>query len=522
MGQTPCPTDYAVANVVRSYFPPPSASSIKGAGLIERFQAAFDKLIRDGGDKVYGPISTNTTSFSVIFFSGTKNTGTGESSSLFEYQYTSPYDAAHGLPAITADTQFPLAEVTMVFTVYAWLLKMGDNWNDPITNFLPDLNDKGDHFGIQWQDITIGDLAGHTSGLIRSSSACTIGKSCESSAFLEDIASQGPVFLPHTTPMISYAAFQILAMAIEESSKTGSQAYTQIMNEAIFKPLGMGNTSFVGPNKCSNFSATHGLNMTARGEQAAISGISTTKDLARAGGAILSSELLGASATRSWMQRSVDSSNLRNGVGYPWEIYRSGNATSPILPVLTKSGAIGSYASYFGVSPDLNVGFAILARDFTVTDGKLDLNVYADIASDTLRPLQKAAVGEMAARYTGLFKSESGDMLLLNVTGPGLEVIKMSEDGKNQKQNVANASGIKESSLDFRLYPTNVRTAERHQYVAVFQDRDAPVDAGTPTCITWQDVGSLTSVPSKFIFELNEKGMTVSVAVKNGKTYARV
>ncbi|KAJ3484691.1 hypothetical protein NLG97_g6995 [Lecanicillium saksenae] len=496
---------YTPCALIGSYFPPPSASSIKGAGLVEKFQAAFDKLVHDGGNEVYGPIATNTTSFSVIYFSGANNNGTRRSPSLFEYQYTSPYDVAHGLPAVTADTKFPLAEVTMVFTVYAWLLKMGSNWDEPITKFLTDLNVQEDNFGIRWQDITIGDLTGHTSGLVRSSSVCAIGKACESAAFLKDITSQGPAFLPHTTPMISYAAFQVLAMAIERYSKSGIQKYSQIMNEAIFKPLGMASTSFI-----------------ARGEQAAIAAVSTTRDLAKAGNAMLSSELVSASTTRSWMQRSVDSSNLRNGVGYPWEIYRSGDATSPILAVLTKSGAIGSYASYFGVSPDLDVGFAILARDFTVTDGKLDLNVYADIASDTLRPLQKVAVGEMAAKYAGLFKSESGDALLLNVTGPGLEVMKMSEDGKNRRQDVADVSGIKETSLDFRLYPTNVRNAERHQYVAVFQDRDAPVDAGTPTCITWQDVGSLISVPNKFIFELNSMGVASSVSVQDGKKYVRV
>lgn len=253
-----------------------------------------------------------------------------------------------------------------------------------------------------------------------------------------------------------------------------------------------------------------------------MSGVSTIKDLARAGNAILSSELLTDSSTRSWMQRSVDTSNLRNGVGYPWEVYRSGDTIKPILDVFTKAGTIGPYASYFGVSPDLDVGFAILARDYTVADGKLDLNVHADIASETLRPLQKVAAAEMGARYAGLFKNGSGDVLILNVTGPGLEVIKMSSDGKDEKQYVADALGIKEGSLDFRLYPTNVRTVNRHQYVAVFQDKDAPVDAGTPTCITWQDVGSLNSAPSKFEFEFDGNVIAQSVVAQNGNKYMRV
>lgn len=253
----------------------------------------------------------------------------------------------------------------------------------------------------------------------------------------------------------------------------------------------------------------------------AISAVSTARDLASAGNAMLSSKLISASATRNWLQRSVDSSNLRNGVGYPWEIYRSGNATKPIVDVLIKIGTIGSYASYFGLSRDFDVGFAILARDYTVTDGKLDLNVYADVASESLGKLQDVALAEMGGRYAGPFKSTSGDELVLDVTGPGLEVIKMMTNGEDKKQNVAEALGIKVESLDFRLYPTNVRDDKRHQYVAVFQDRDAPVDAGTPTCITWQEVGSLYSAPNRFVFELDDTGIAVSVDVKNGEKYVR-
>lgn len=159
---------YTPCALIGAYFPPPSATSIVEAGLATGFQAAFDKLIHDGGHEIYGPIFPNTTSFSVVYFSGAKKGAAENSSTIFEYHYTSPYDKAHGLGTLTADTKFSLAEVTMVLTVYTWLVKMGDRWSEPITTFLPDLKSQEDGFGIPWEDITVGDLVGHTSGLVRS------------------------------------------------------------------------------------------------------------------------------------------------------------------------------------------------------------------------------------------------------------------------------------------------------------------------------------------------------------------
>ncbi|KAM0263180.1 hypothetical protein ACHAQJ_001335 [Trichoderma viride] len=423
------------------------------------------------------------------------------------------------MTTITADTEFPIAEVSTVFTIYAWLTKMGSQWDTPITAFLPELKTQGNVSSVAWEDITIGALAGHTSGLPRTSSVCTIGKPCDPKAFIDDIESQGPIFLPDTTPAISYAAFQILAMAVERV--TGSEcngSYADAIRNILFEPLGMKNTSVFSPYS-SNFP---GINMTGEGEQAALSLFSTANDLARAGNAILSSRLVSPSSTRKWISRSVDTSNLRNGVGYPWEIYRAGESPiSPILDVLTKSGAIGPYASYFGISPDYNIGFAILARDFTSITGQLDLNAYADVASDSLSSFQGVAANETGFRYAGIFKSQSGGRLVLNITGPGLEVLSMtSQDMGDVKTNIADSLNIAAKSLDFRIYPSSVQDEKQHQFVSIFQDKDASEDAGTPTCITWQDVDILGKGLGRFIFKLDKDGVATSVIV-DGDNYMR-
>ncbi len=156
---SPCP-------LIGSYFPAPSRSSIVDANLPAAFGAAFGDLVQHSGHPVYGPISSNTTSFSVLYFSGQADSN-GSLPVLFEYHHTSAWDAAHNVSAVSADTRFPLAEVTMVVTVYAWLATMGDRWDEPITKYLPELSGHQDDLGIPWRDITMGSLTGHMSGLPR-------------------------------------------------------------------------------------------------------------------------------------------------------------------------------------------------------------------------------------------------------------------------------------------------------------------------------------------------------------------
>lgn len=519
---SPCP-------LIGNYFPAPSRDLIDQANLSSKFETAFSDLVKNSGHPDFGPISANTTSFSVVYFSGDTGSSTNNSPPvIFEYHHTAPYDVSQNVSAVSADTKFPLAEVTMVFTVYSWLIAVGDGWDTPITEYLPELKPQGkDAFSLSWSDITVGSLAGHLSGLPRTSTACTVGASCDAKKFLADLEVQGPTFLAGSTPIVSYAAFQVLALAMERSqAQDGTKNFAEIMHDKLLGPIGAKRTSFI-KGKCG----IPGLNTTMTGEQAALSMLSTPKDLALAGHAMLSSKLVSLAATRRWMRHSSDTSNLRNGVGLPWEVYRAGTGadqTSPIIAVLTKAGAIGPYASYFGLSAELNVGFAILARDFSLAEGAvLDLNAYADVASEAIPLVLQLAAKDTASRYAGVFESSSGKgAIALKPTGgdPGLAVMKLTSGMNGDRdilREVAVAAGIDSRSLDFRLYPTNVKNSTHHQFVAVIQDKDAPVDAGTPTCITWQDVGSLENFPYKFTFVVGKNGAAKAVSVQGGERYAR-
>jgi len=62
---------------------------------------------------------------------------------------------------VTGDTIFRAASsASKLFTAYASLLQEKGRWDDPITDFVPELK------GEPWSEITLRALASHSSGLI--------------------------------------------------------------------------------------------------------------------------------------------------------------------------------------------------------------------------------------------------------------------------------------------------------------------------------------------------------------------
>ncbi|KAK8096051.1 beta-lactamase/transpeptidase-like protein [Apiospora kogelbergensis] len=497
---------YSACPLIGSYYPPPtfSRSSAMFAKLSSDFTTTFNQLIEKGGSDKYGPITPSTTSFSVVMFTGTDSRK--EDPVFFEYHYTSPRDLSDTGTNITSDTKFPVGDLTMIFTVYAWLVEMGETWDAPITQYLPELGNASNPNGVSWSEVTIGSLAGHMSGLIRQ-------------VFAEKLAADPFVFHPDTTPMVSYTAFQLLAFAMQRHK--GADTYSAVLHEAVLGPLNMTTSGLLNSDMKDIF-APRSLNLTQHGEPGAISLVSTTIDLSRAGHAILSSRLLPPFVTRRWLRHSVDTSNLRNGVGRPWEIYRAGrSAIAPVVDVWTKSGSLGAhYASYFGLAPDFDVGFAILAHDGANGGSALDLNVYADIVSEALGGLQGIAAAETAARYAGTYRGGNDSVAVLHVTedGPGIAVQELRVDGVDVRAQAARQLGIATvADLDFRLYPAIVgENSLRHEFVAVFQDRSAPVDMGTPTCITWQHIGSTAGVEYRYAFSLTDGEVALKFEAATG------
>lgn len=344
--------------------------------------------------------------------------------------------------------------------------------------------------------------------------------------------------------MFSNAAFQLLAFALERNRTTGCNA-TDIYTSTLLNPLGMNSTSLLTADSAPLVFAAGTLNASQPADPSALALLSTTRDLALLGHSILSSALLSPAQTRRWLHPTSSTSNLRNAAGRPWEIYHASSdpsePASPILDIYTKTGLLasgssdgqGGYASYFGLAPDLAAGFAILAHDSAAA--RPDLNVYADVVSAAIAQLAALAAAQAAAQYAGVFAAPGVDgdgddgvaVFYVARDGPGLVVAELRVGGVDVRARVADEAGIGSAAdLDFRVYPSNVGAAggRKRQFVAVYQDRGAPVDMGTPTCITWQDVGALgPDVPGRFVFELGESGRAGSVSVSGmGRKMARM
>lgn len=166
-------TVYQPCPLLQAYYTAPNLDKNSSAiqSFAQEFNSIFDSLIQSGGSEDFGAITPNTTSFSVVLFSG--NEAAGEDPIIFEYHHTAALlDAAEN---VTTQTVFPVGTLTQLFTVFSWLVLTTDvSWSSPITDFLPELKETSLNtseydidVGVNWESITVGSLASHMSGLVR-------------------------------------------------------------------------------------------------------------------------------------------------------------------------------------------------------------------------------------------------------------------------------------------------------------------------------------------------------------------
>ena len=110
----------------------------------------------------------NSSTFSIGFFS------TSEDDLVYQYHNTAPAvaNSKYGGNTVDADSIYRIGSISKLFTVYLWLIAYGDgHFNDPIGKILPQLlKDSSTSWNSvtpDWNSITIGDLMGQMSGLVR-------------------------------------------------------------------------------------------------------------------------------------------------------------------------------------------------------------------------------------------------------------------------------------------------------------------------------------------------------------------
>ncbi|KAJ5501508.1 Beta-lactamase-like protein [Penicillium expansum] len=533
---TPCP-------LLGPAFPPFSLNGDDKtiASALKELTKKFDTLVAtDTG--THGDVSPNTT-FSIALFSS--DSGDAKNEPFFwQYHHTAPTlnMSAVGSQAADKDSIYGIGGLTEVFTVWSLLLT-GDGdqiFDDPVTKYLPELGDNTREQDmiekVRWNDVTVGQLSSHMSGIGRD--YCSKDATLQISSSEAGLPSHQAILMPccddgskcDSNDFIRYLANQTRLLGYIVEKRTG-KPFSKVLQHDIFDVLGMTETSIFAPDKTTAgiipvSKEASGWLTHHEGDKASKSLFSSIKDLAIAGQAILSSTLLSKPQTNRWFKPVSHTSNPANSIGSPWVIYSAGSYPNTsmvdIYTVLSNEGNNESlYSSYLGLVPDFGVGFAILSAD---TEAPADLNAHADIIGDVvLEALMKTAIEQAAENFGGAYKASNinSSISVGYDSLPGLYIQEFVSNGTDFRATLAGIVGVeKQADLSIRLYPTQLvedsGSGSRQAFRAVFQDITELADNDTPTCVSWLDLDKLQYGGrglDEFIFSLDLSGQAVSVEI---------
>ena len=106
-----------------------------------------------------------------------------------------------------------------------------------------------------------------------------------------------------------------------------------------------------------------------------------------------------------------------------------------------------------------------------------------------LLQIDKLARTQANGTIAGTYTADNNSTLVIGpaTADPGLAIIHLIVNGTNWLAQIAQRAAIDPASdIDLRLHPTDLEAGSKKAFRAVVQDKDALVDAGTPTCIGWQ------------------------------------
>jgi hypothetical protein len=147
-----------------------------------------------------------------------------------------------------------------------------------------------------------------------------------------------------------------------------------------------------------------------------------------------------------------------------------------------------------------------------------------------LLQVDKLARAQANATIAGTYTADNNSTLIIGpaTSNPGLAIIELRVNGTDWLAHIAQLANIKPTDdIDFRLYPTSLEEDNKRAFRAIIQDMDALADAGTPTCISWQqtvDIFERGGLPlDRFVLVTDGGGEVVAVeAAALGVVFSRI
>ncbi|KAF2665056.1 beta-lactamase/transpeptidase-like protein [Microthyrium microscopicum] len=581
-------TTIVVADLLGPKYVPPTDLSSSQSLVPASWQnvtSTIETYLKNGNQ---APSSSQLSKLSNLTFSLGMFSLHDPNATQLQYHHTGPEvaNSPNGTHKVDADTIYRVASVTKVFTVLAALLEVNStDWERPLSDIIPGLAnfaakstaEASPIYRVDWSKVTISALAAQIAGVPRDdvtsgsdlfiaaltaeltgtngslaalnteglppispkdplaytscvNSIIDGSATCSESSFVQDTSIRYPSFLPWTTPGYADDGFAMLGLAIAHA--TGKDIH-QIYQESIFGPLGMtgSNSStppvsewqrsaIVGDAVTSGFALDAGVNVATGGL------LSTTRDLAVFGNAILNSTILPPDQTRKWLKPTSHTARLQASVGRPWEIFRYIHPCGAVTDIYTKFGDSGSYSASFVLIPDYDLGFSVLTAG-TVKGRFAVVAAIADLITETVVPAIAAeTVVESGRKYAGTYTSsvqgmESSLTIAINQTvtaAPGLVITSWKSNGTDVLPVLANILG----AGPYRLVPSIADSKNGKQAFRLVTSTDAPnkpvvglFSGNGIVSPDWLELDSLTYggiALALFVFDVESDGKAIAVS----------
>ncbi|KAJ9141647.1 Beta-lactamase/transpeptidase-like protein [Pleurostoma richardsiae] len=547
-------------------FPPPAHLSM--SPLLVSATAEFEALLANAS---LG-LKSNNTAWGVALFSAKEN------KTLYEYYFTPSMGV--GVETVDRDSMFRIGSVSKVFTVWTFLVEAGEvPLNEPVTKYVPELlkaasASKRDGDGIiyddldavQWEDITLGQLASHSAGIARDATlfdfstmftpeqlvgygfpttdrchfpvcgANMTQPACTREQFFYYLFQQHPIFPSGHSPAYSNIAYQILEYALEFI--TGQDLNTAMT--AIFARLGMAHSSYKdtpasggvipGPDGQAIWDWDLGV------DNPSGSIYMSTGDMVTAAQAMLQSALLPPAATRRWFKPVVQTGYAGAAVGAPWEIEYVEAANNRMVQYFTKQGDVNAYHTALVLSPEHEVGWVVLVAGTLDSPASSVRTQLMDALRTVFMPaIEGQAEAEAADNFAGTYvdgATNSTAIITVAENGhPGLGAqalvsrgVPFIGPGVAADHPAVSSMGIGNHT---RLYPTNLRTVRRTAdgagaydsrlgFRAVFQPMVEPGTLQDPCLYMWATLGGYREGQQgidDWVFERGEDGVATALVL---------